>query len=77
MTPDIMSIPIAAIEILNPRARNRQVFDELVDSIRAVGLKRPITVRRASVGNGYELICGQGRMEAFAKLGQTEIPPWS
>lgn len=74
MTPDIISIPIAAIEILNPRARNRQVFDELVESIRAVGLKRPITVRRASVGNGYELICGQGRMEAFAKLGQTQIP---
>ncbi len=74
MTPDIVTIPIASIEVLNPRARNRRVFDELVESIRAVGLKRPITVRRAPAGDGFELICGQGRMEAFAKLGQTQIP---
>lgn len=74
MTPDIASIPIDSIEVLNPRARNRRVFDELVESIRAVGLKRPITVRRAPSGNGYELICGQGRMEAMIALGQTKIP---
>lgn len=74
MTPDIIDIPIVAIEVLNPRARNRKVFDELVESIRAVGLKRPITVRRGPSGNGYELVCGQGRMEAFVKLGETSIP---
>lgn len=74
MTPAIESIPIRAIEILNPRARNRRVFDELVESIRNVGLKRPITVRRSPSGRGYELVCGQGRMEALAKLGETEIP---
>lgn len=74
MSPPIETIPIAAIEVLNPRARNRRIFDELVESIRAVGLKRPITVRRAPTGEGYELICGQGRMEAFLKLGQNEIP---
>lgn len=74
MTPEITNILIASINVLNPRVRNRRVFDELVESIRAVGLKRPITVRRAPAGDGYELICGQGRMEAFAKLGQTEIP---
>jgi ParB family chromosome partitioning protein len=74
MTPNIDTIPIASIEILNPRARNSRVFDELVESIRAVGLKRPITVRRAPSSDGYELICGQGRMEAFVKLGQSEIP---
>lgn len=74
MTPDIISISIASIEVLNPRARNRKVFDELVESIRAVGLKRPVTVRRAPSGEGYELICGQGRMEAFVQLRQTEIP---
>lgn len=74
MTPPITSIPIAEIEVLNPRARNRRVFEELVESIRAVGLKRPITVRRSPSGTGYELVCGQGRMEAFEKLGQSEIP---
>lgn len=74
MTAEISMIPIAAIEVLNPRARNRRIFDELVESIRVVGLKRPITVRRAPGGEGYELVCGQGRMEALVRLGQTEIP---
>lgn len=74
MTPDIVTIKIDSIEVLNPRARNRRVFEELVESIRAVGLKRPITVRRAPTGGGYELVCGQGRMEALVRLGQTEIP---
>lgn len=72
--PEIVQIAIASIEVLNPRARNRRIFDELVESIRAVGLKRPITVRRAPGQGGYELVCGQGRMEAFVKLGQVEIP---
>ncbi len=74
MTPEITLIPISSIEVLNPRTRNRKIFDELVESIRAVGLKRPITVRRSPKGEGYELVCGQGRMEAFKKLGQAEIP---
>ena len=74
MTPEILMIPIASIDVLNPRVRNRKVFDEMVESIRVVGLKRPITVRRAPEGDGFELICGQGRMEAFVKLGQTDIP---
>lgn len=74
MTSKIITIAIASIEILNPRARNRKIFDELVESIRAVGLKRPITVRRAPGTLRYELVCGQGRMEAFVKLGQAQIP---
>jgi ParB family chromosome partitioning protein len=37
-------------------------------------LKRPITVRNAPNGKNHELICGQGRLEAFQKLGQIEIP---
>lgn len=72
--PEIAMIDIAAIEVLNPRARNQKIFEELVDSIRRVGLKRPITVRLAPDRDGYELVCGQGRMEAFLKLGQTQIP---
>lgn len=72
--PEILMIEIASVEVLNPRTRNRHIFDELVESIQAVGLKRPITVRRAPDRDGFELICGQGRMEAFQKLGQTHIP---
>ena len=73
-TTEIRTIAIAEVEVLNPRARNRRIFDELVASIHAVGLKRPITVREKPGGPGFELICGQGRMEAVAALGQTQIP---
>jgi ParB family chromosome partitioning protein len=48
-----------------------------VASIEAVGLKKPILVNnRASAGGGfqYELVCGQGRLEACAALGKTTIP---
>lgn len=74
--PHIELIPIAKISVLNPRDRNRKGFRELVESIASVGLKRPITVSR-SCDDGevrYDLVCGQGRLEAFAKLGQTSIP---
>lgn len=72
----IEMIPIARINVLNPRARNKRVHREIVSSIEAVGLKRPITVSRRS-GSGperYDLVCGEGRLEAFRMLGETEIP---
>ena len=40
---DIRSIPIDRIEILNPRERNQKAFREIVASIKALGLKKPIT----------------------------------
>jgi ParB family chromosome partitioning protein len=71
--PAIQLIPIASIEVLNPRSRTRKVFEELIDSIAKLGLKKPITVSRRD-GQGYQLVCGQGRMEALVELGQTMIP---
>src|SRR5690606_29170543 len=71
--PEIRSVPVSAITILNPRVRNRRIFEELVASIANLGLKKPITVSPREDG-GYDLICGQGRLEAFTALGQTEIP---
>jgi ParB family chromosome partitioning protein len=73
----IQTIPIDRIIILNPRARNRRKFLEVLDSIRTVGLKRPIRVNRMVGPDGqpsYGLACGQGRIEAFRELGRTEIP---
>src|SRR3979490_957620 len=73
----IRTIPIAEIRFLNPRVRNRRNFQEIVQSIAKVGLKRPITVspRKTEADSAsYDLACGQGRIEAFIKLGQTEIP---
>lgn len=69
-------IPTERIRILNPRARNRRHFQEIVDNIARIGLKRPITVSRR-VGTDppeYDLVCGQGRLEAFIELNQQTIP---
>ena len=71
--PPVVMVPVAGTTVLNPRLRNRKVFMELVASIAAVGLKKPVTVRRREDG-GYEVVCGQGRLEAFAELKQAEIP---
>lgn len=69
-------IPVDRITILNPRLRNRRVFQEIVASITQVGLKRPITVTQRDGRDGpeYDLVCGQGRLEAFQQLGQQAIP---
>jgi ParB family chromosome partitioning protein len=67
-------IPVEAITILNPRARNKRIFQELVTSIKHLGLKKPITVAERAESERYDLVCGQGRLEAFIALGQTQIP---
>ena len=72
---DIQSIRIDRIRIANPRVRNRKVFAGIVESIATVGLKRPITVTETGGDEeGYDLVCGQGRIEAFQALGESEIP---
>ena len=76
-TITIERIPIERIVVLNPRVRDAKKFAEIVDSIRKVGLKQPIKVSRTRGVDGevaYNLVCGQGRMEAFQALEQTEIP---
>jgi ParB family transcriptional regulator, chromosome partitioning protein len=74
---EIRMIPIERIAVLNPRDRNKRVFGDIVTNIAHLGLKRPITVTRRGEGEGsnhYNLICGQGRLEAYRALGQAEIP---
>jgi ParB family chromosome partitioning protein len=72
----IVQIPIEKIRVLNPRARNRRNFEEIVENISRIGLKRPITVSRryGTEPAEYDLVCGQGRLEAFTQLGQSAIP---
>lgn len=69
-------IPIDRITVVNPRSRNKRVFKEIVDNIAQIGLKRPITVTRRMEADGplYDLVCGQGRLEAYRALGQPEVP---
>ncbi|WP_239689386.1 plasmid partitioning protein RepB C-terminal domain-containing protein [Pseudomonas syringae] len=62
---------------LNPRTRNKKIHHELIENIKTVGLKRPITLSRRVSPQGsfnYDLVCGQGRLEAFLALEATEIP---
>ena len=74
---EIKMIPIEKINILNPRVRNQKVFLEIATNMTQVGMKRPITVtpsRSKIEGREYDLICGQGRIEAFVACGQSQIP---
>ena len=69
-------IPLERITVINPRLRNKRLFNEIIANIAEVGLKRPITVTRRNAPDGprYDLVCGQGRVEAYAALGQQAIP---
>ena len=72
----IEMIPVDRVNVVNPRVRNKKAFREIVDNIAKIGLKKPITVTRRMEAEGpfYDLVCGQGRLEAFRTLGQTEVP---
>jgi ParB family chromosome partitioning protein len=73
----VKMVSIDHITVPNPRVRSKVSFDHLVDSISKVGLKKPITLTRRGDYDGsagYDLVCGQGRLEAYAALGQHEIP---
>ena len=71
-------IPIDQIHIANPRSRSMCKWQMIVANIREVGLKKPITVVRRKELNGdgkqFDLVCGQGRIEAFVALGEKTIP---
>ncbi len=74
---ELQMIPIAQIEVLNPRDRNNRVFNEIVGNIKDIGLKKPITVTPRTDPQGavrFLLICGEGRLKAFKSLGETTIP---
>ncbi|MGO9838579.1 MAG: ParB/RepB/Spo0J family partition protein [Polyangiaceae bacterium] len=71
----VTMIPVSQVRVLNPRARSKAKFTEIVNNIAALGLKKPITVTpRAEEPGTYDLVCGQGRLEAFQALEQSEIP---
>ncbi|MFO7243534.1 MAG: ParB/RepB/Spo0J family partition protein [Actinomycetes bacterium] len=62
----------------NPR-QPRTVFDpellnELIGSIKEIGVLQPIVVRPNPAGEGYELIMGERRLRASREAGLTEIP---
>lgn len=72
----VQLIRVSEIAVVNPRVRNKKSFRELVENISVLGLKKPITVSRSDGDDNstYDLVCGQGRLEAFIELGEFEIP---
>lgn len=77
MNEQIEDIPVNEIAVPNPRTRNKIVFQTVIASISALGLKKPISVTRrqpAADGTQYDLIYGQGRLEAYKALGYPTIP---
>jgi len=74
--PTVELIPVDQVEITNPRTRSKKGFKEIIENIAELGLKKPITVtkRDRPEGTRYDLVCGQGRLEAYKILGQREIP---
>ena len=71
----VMSVPIAAIRA-NP-SQPRQGFDaremdNLVESVKSLGVLQPVVVRRS--GEGYDLIAGERRLRASQLAGLDSIP---
>jgi ParB family chromosome partitioning protein len=68
-------IPVDKIVVLNPRNRDKQQFAMNVRSIEELGQLKPIVVsaRNLEKTGLYELVCGQGRLQAHLQLKRTEI----
>ena len=68
-------IPVDSINVPNPRNRCKEQFQEILRSIKIIGLKKPIMVNDhyfESTGK-YELVFGQGRWEIHKILGIKSI----
>ncbi len=67
--------PCEKIKVINPRNRDKEQFEMNVQSIDGVGLMKPIRVNDKFLERTgfYELICGQGRLEAHQKLGRPTV----
>lgn len=80
MPQEIKQIEISKIFVINPRVRSAETARELKENIEAVGLKRPIKLMRRLEsmpdGKEYDLICGQGRLEACITLGWNVVPAY-
>lgn len=73
----VVQIPIDQIVVVNPRSRGKHKFRQIVTNISHLGLKKPITVVQRGRRDDkllYELVCGQGRLEACKQLGDTTVP---
>ncbi|HSW46242.1 MAG TPA: ParB N-terminal domain-containing protein [Phycisphaerae bacterium] len=72
---DYQMIPVDQINVVSSRNRDKKQFQENVRSIGELGLYKPILVNRRNLAATglYDLICGQGRLQAHIELGRTHI----
>jgi ParB family chromosome partitioning protein len=68
-------IPIEKIKVINSRTRDEQQFTLNVQNIEAIGLQIPVRVNDKFVETTgfYELICGEGRLNAHKQLKKETI----
>lgn len=74
---NVHAIPIDCVRVVNPRNRDQMQHRNVTESIRATGLRRPIAVTRHEDRDGserFDLVCGQGRLEALRALGHHAVP---
>lgn len=75
---DILRIPVEYVEPnpFQPRMSfDQEALDELVESIKTLGLIQPITVRRINDGK-YQIISGERRFRACKAAGMDMIPAY-
>lgn len=63
------------IKVINHRNREREQFEMNVESIKNLGLMKPIRVNDKFLERTgiYELICGQGRLQAHIEMGRKTV----
>jgi ParB family chromosome partitioning protein len=68
-------IPIEKIKVINSRTRDENQFTLNVQNIEAIGLQMPVRVNDKFVESTgfYELICGEGRLNAHKQLKKETI----
>jgi len=72
---NVDEIPIHEIEVVNPRERDIDRFEEIVMSIKQLGVLKPILVNAQYYDEKgvYELLCGEGRLLACKRLNRRTI----
>jgi len=69
---ELLKLSDIVLNSVQPRILNRDKVEDLVDSMRRLGLIEPIVVKRQ--GEHYVIIAGERRYRAALKLGWEEIP---
>lgn len=71
---EIVNIKISDIQVQHRLwSIDESAVDNLIESIKVIGLKTPISIRKDEYGQ-YILIAGGHRLEACKKIGFTDIP---